>query len=200
MSKPTFFESMKENFKDVPVTEDNKVSTTEFLEASESLVTLFDLLGSTAFGVVQKDMTGNIKKIRDFQLASPATSLTLQDIVLAEKDQKKKDATQGLLWLTRGLSFTAKALRKNVSNPTEELSVSFNSAYNDTLYKFHNMLVRGVFKVAMKACPYRADFYAKLGDVQDVVVEQLKTWLAGLEKIVSIIEAFFESGNYGKGL
>lgn len=58
---PTFFEGLKRNFTDVPVSTEDKVSTTEFLEAAESLVTLFDVLGSTAFGVVQKDMTGNIK-------------------------------------------------------------------------------------------------------------------------------------------
>jgi hypothetical protein len=197
---PTFFDGIKKDFKDVPVSADNKISTAEFLEASESLVTLFDLLGSTAFAAVQKDMTGNIKKIRDQLLKSPATSETLQDIVLSEKDQKKRDATQGLLWLTRGLSFTAKALRKSINNPGEELTVSFTDSYNETLTKFHNMLVRGVFKVAMKACPYRKDFYNKLGDDQSVVLAQLEAWLAALEKIVEIIEAFFESGNYGKGL
>lgn len=197
---PTFFDGIKKDFKDVPVSADNKISTTEFLEASESLVTLFDLLGSTAFAAVQKDMTGNIKKIREQQLKSPATSETLQDIVLNEKDEKKRDATQGLLWLTRGLSFTAKALRKSINNPDEELTVSFTNSYNETLTKYHNMLVRGIFKVAMKACPYRNDFYSKLGDDQSVVLAQLEAWLAALEKIVEIIEAFFESGNYGKGL
>lgn len=58
---PTFFDGLKKNFKDVPVSADDKISTSEFLEAAESLVTLFDILGSTAFSVVQKDMTGNIK-------------------------------------------------------------------------------------------------------------------------------------------
>lgn len=36
----TFFDTCKRNFKDVPVVDD-KVSTTEFLEASESVVQLF---------------------------------------------------------------------------------------------------------------------------------------------------------------
>lgn len=119
---------------------------------------------------------------------------------------KKKTATQGLLWLTRGLSFTAKALRNNVTNKDEELSVSFNSAYGKTLSKFHNFVVRGVFSVAMKACPYRKDFYIKLAngskdpEVLQKVLELLDEWLAALEKIVEIIEKFYESGNYGKGL
>ena len=58
----TFFDSGKRSFKDVPVDEskDNAIATTEFLEASESLTALFDVLGSTAFKPVKSDMTGNI--------------------------------------------------------------------------------------------------------------------------------------------
>lgn len=52
----------------------------------------------------------------------------------------------------------------------------------------------------MKACPYRKDFYAKLGDDLVVVKQQLSEWLIALENIVKIIEDFFASGNYGKGL
>jgi hypothetical protein len=40
MSK-TFFTTAKRSFKDVPIQEDKQIPTTEFLEASESLVTLF---------------------------------------------------------------------------------------------------------------------------------------------------------------
>ncbi|KAK9356530.1 glycolipid transfer protein domain-containing protein [Lipomyces doorenjongii] len=198
MTTPTFFVTMKRSFADVPV-EAGKVSTTEFLEAAESLVSLFDLLASAAFTVVQMDMNGNIKKIRDRQHANPVLSSTLQDIVLSEKVDKNKTATQGLLWLTRGLHLTAVALRKNIES-TEELNESFTKAYSETLIKFHSMVVRPVFKLAMKACPYRKDFYAKLGNDYDAVKEQLLTWLAALERIVKIIQDFYDSGKYGKGL
>ena len=62
------------------------------------------------------------------------------------------------------------------------------------------MLVKPIFKLAMKACPYRKDFFEKLGADQTKVAEQLKTWLKALEDIVQIILDFFTSGNYGKGL
>lgn len=52
----------------------------------------------------------------------------------------------------------------------------------------------------MKACPYRKDFYAKLGSDQTKVNAQLETNTAALEKIVRRMEAFYVSGNYGKGL
>jgi len=44
----------------------------------------------------------------------------------------------------------------------------------------------------MKACPYRKDFYAKLGPSEDDVRPQLSTWLNALEKIVQDMQQFFE--------
>ncbi|KAK6454156.1 glycolipid transfer protein domain-containing protein [Scheffersomyces xylosifermentans] len=195
----TFFTEMKKSFVDVPVV-DQKIDTADFLEASESLVKLFDLLGSSAFAVVQKDMTGNITKIRAKLLADPAGSATLQDLVLSEAGTKTKTATQGLLWLSRGLQFTAQAMRETVNSPDLELTKTFTDAYGKTLSKYHGMLVKPIFKLAMKACPYRKDFFAKLGADQDVVTKQLEAWLEALENIVDIIVKFFASGDYGKGL
>ena len=127
----TFFDEMKKSFADVPIT-DKKIDTASFLEASESLIKLFDLLGSSAFQVVQKDMTGNITKIRTKLLADPAGSGTLQDLVLSEANTKTKTATQGLLWLSRGLQFTSQAMRETVDNPSKELAVTFTDAYSKT--------------------------------------------------------------------
>lgn len=195
----TFFDEMKKSFADVPISSE-KIDTASFLEASESLVKLFDLLGSSAFQVVQKDMTGNITKIRTKLLADPAGSGTLQDLVLSEANTKTKTATQGLLWLSRGLQFTSQAMRETIDNPSKELTVTFTDAYSKTLSQYHGMLVKPIFKLAMKACPYRKDFFEKLGADQTKVEEQLKAWLKALEDIVKIILDFFVSGNYGKGL
>lgn len=60
----------------------------------------------------------------------------------------------------------------------------------------------------MKACPYRADFYAKLAAdpdggpaaTQEKLNEELNNWLAALSTIVTRLETFYEKGNYGKGL
>lgn len=54
-----------------------------------------------AFNPVKSDMNGNVKKIRDRQLASPGTSATLQELVVNEIKEKKHVAAEGLLWLTR---------------------------------------------------------------------------------------------------
>ncbi|KAJ4364453.1 hypothetical protein N0V83_009047 [Neocucurbitaria cava] len=188
----TFFDTVKKSFVDVPVdaSKDSAISTTEFLEAAESLTTLFDVLGSAAFKPVKNDMLGNVKKIRDRQLAAPALSETLQDLVLNELKEKKHTATEGLVWLNRGLDFTAQALRHNTSNSSKELSDSFREAYGKTLKPHHSFVVKPLFSAAMSATPYRKDFYKKLGDDDSKVQAELEKWLAALEKAVGVLNGF----------
>jgi predicted ATPase len=188
----TFFDTINKSFVDVPVdaAKDNAISTTEFLEAAESLTTLFDVLGSAAFKPVKNDMNGNIKKIRDRQLAAPTLSETLQDLVLNELKEKKHTATEGLVWLNRGLDFTAQALRHNTSNPAKELADSFRDAYGNTLKPHHSFVVKPLFSAAMSATPYRKDFYSKLGSDDAQVQAELEKWLAALEKVVSVLNTF----------
>lgn len=131
-----------------------------------------------------------MQKIRDRQLAAPLESETLQELVVNELKTKKHTATEGLVWLVRGLDFTAQALRRNLSAPTEELSTSFRDAYGHTLKQYHGMLIKPLFSAAMSACPYRKDFYAKLGEDQTRVAAQLDEWLAALEERVAILKEF----------
>ncbi|KAH8809135.1 glycolipid transfer protein domain-containing protein [Xylogone sp. PMI_703] len=190
----TYLDTMKRSFTDVPIDKanDNAVSTTEFLEAAESLTGLFDVLGSVAFTPVKSDILGNVKKVRDRQLAAPAESESIQALVVNELKTKKHTASEGLLWLVRGLDFTAQALTKNVASETEELSASFRDAYGNTLKPHHSFMVKPIFSAAMSATPYRKDFYAKLGDDQEKVQAQLKVWLASLENIIGILKAFLD--------
>jgi hypothetical protein len=64
-------------------------------------VRLFDLLGSPAFTIVQNDMTGNITKIKARATSHPAQCATLEQLVKGESTEKKRTATEGLLWLLR---------------------------------------------------------------------------------------------------
>ncbi|KAK3699277.1 hypothetical protein LTR37_016520 [Vermiconidia calcicola] len=188
----TFFDNAKRSFSDVPLDEgkDNAISTTEFLDASESLTGLFDALGSMAFTPVKNDIMGNVTKIRNRQLESPLDSNTLQSLVRTELKTKKHTATEGLLWLTRGLDFTAQALRRNMDNQSEELSTSFRDAYGSTLKQHHSFLIKPIFSAAMSATPYRKDFYAKLGADQERVRKELETWLLALERRVKVLNEF----------
>ncbi|KAK3984050.1 het-c2S [Cladorrhinum sp. PSN332] len=190
----TYLDTFKKSFTQVPIdaSKGNAISTTEFLEAAESLTTIFDALGSVAFSPVKSDLLGNVQKIRARQLAAPIESENLQDLVRNELKSKSHKATEGLVWLVRGLEFTCLALSKNVAG-TEELSESFRGSYSATLKPHHSFLIKPIFSAAMGACPYRKDFYAKLGDDEEKVKEELKEYLAALENIVNILKAFLES-------
>jgi len=201
-----YLETVK-SFADVPVT-DAGVSTVEFLQAAEGLTGMFDLLGSAAFSVVQSDLTGNIKKIRTRYEATPTLSATLESLVENEVGEKGRTATQGLLWLNRGLSFTCQALENAQKDKEKELAAAFTTSYGATLSKHHNFVVRGIFSVAMKACPLRAPFFAKLAadpdggepTSQEKLNEELDKWLGSLRSIVTRVDTFYEKGGYGKGL
>jgi hypothetical protein len=202
----TWFDTHKVNFADVPISTDQGISTTEFLEAAESTTTLFDLLGSVAFTPVKNDLLGNINKVRERQKVDPASSSTLQSLCKAELASKSHKATEGLLWLVRGLDFTAQSLRADLTanaavapteaKPTKELSEGFRAGYKNTLAPHHGFLVKPIFSAAMSATPYRRDFYARLGGEgtsPETTKQALEKWVSALEERVSILKTFLAS-------
>jgi hypothetical protein len=86
-----------------------------------------------------------VQKVKERYAAAPGLSGTLQKLV--ENDDKKRKATQGLLWLLRGLSFTCKALQHAQANKADELAAAFQKSYEATLRQYHSILVRPVFSV-----------------------------------------------------
>ncbi|KAI1613091.1 pleckstrin domain containing, family A member 8 [Exophiala viscosa] len=202
----TWFDTHKVSFENVPIGADQGISTSEFLDASEATTTLFDVLGSVAFTPVKNDMLGNIKKVRERQLAAPEGSSTLQSLVKTELASKSHKATEGLLWLVRGLDFTAQALRADLTSnagvsttaqkPTKELSESFRAAYKNTLAPHHGFLVKPIFSAAMSATPYRKDMYSRLvgeGTNPETASQALEKWVAALEQRVGILKTFLAS-------
>ncbi|KAF8129333.1 het-c2 protein [Boletus edulis] len=193
------------SFADVPIT-DQGIDTLAFLEASEGVVRLFKLLENPAFAPVVKDLNGNITKVRTRYLSNPTQSSTLELLTLNEQSEKKNTATEGMMWLFRGLSFTHQALHTAQSDPKIELSKAFEKGYSDSLGKHHNFIVRGVFSLAMTACPKRNDFYTKLAADPDGgpsvasadVNEELDKWLQGLDKIVAQMRKVYKERGYGE--
>ncbi|KAJ3552422.1 hypothetical protein NM688_g4159 [Phlebia brevispora] len=194
------------SFADVPVT-DAGVDTVEFLKASEGVVGLFDLLGNAAFSVVQNDLSGNITKLKTRLAAAPGESTTLELLVKNEQGEKKRPATEGLLWLLRGLDFTCQAMQKLQADKSTEMTQAFTDSYQVTLRQYHNFVVRGIFGVAMKAVPYRATFFTKLcadpnggaPATQEKLDVKFNSWLGALDSIVKRMQKFYEDGGYGKG-
>ncbi|KAJ1896664.1 hypothetical protein LPJ66_003854 [Kickxella alabastrina] len=193
-----FIDRVPRRFEDVNSNEG--INTVEFLEAADGVVMLFDDLGSAAFVIVKNDIQGNIKKVRTKHESNPEAFNTLEKIVLAEAGTSDRTATQGLLWLKRGLEFTAMGVNKNLSTANEELSASFTIAYERTIKQYHNFVVKAAFNLAMRACPSRVDFYKKLGDNQDNVAANLLIWATALQVLLDKLNIFYSSKDYGKGL
>ncbi len=88
-----------------------------------------------------------MQKVRARYDETPTLSNTLEKLVENEKGEKKRKATEGLLWLLRGLQFTCKALQNAQANASEELAEAFSKSYEGTLKAFHNFVVKGIFAV-----------------------------------------------------
>ena len=195
----SFFSSVQVKYQDIKLPE---IPTEQFLLATNEVIRLFDVLGSTAFAPVKNDMNGNIAKIRKRSSEdAQGKFLTLQGILDYEKTlpQKQRVGTEGLMWLLRGLTFTATALRRNLQNTSEELSQSFTKAYEETLSKFHTFLIRPVFALAMKACPYRNSFYKTLSgdDDEAASMKEVEPWLKGLEDCLKVLNDAYAKEGYG---
>ncbi|KAI9259138.1 glycolipid transfer protein domain-containing protein [Helicostylum pulchrum] len=176
----------------VDVDTSNGIHTEQFLEATDGLINMFDLFGSSAFNVVQNDMRNNVKKIRTWFVDDTEANDTLENLMANESHLKKRRATEAVVWLKRGLDFTAQSLWHSLDHPNDELSVSFIKAYNATLRPFHSFIVRPIFNLAMNACPWRQDFYANIGIEDEKSTQLMREWLEGLFKIIDKLNREFE--------
>jgi hypothetical protein len=70
--------------------------------------------------------------------------------------------------------------------------------YDLFLRYIHLEMIDTDVKIAMKACPYRVDFYKKLGDDKDKVEKQMIAWLDALERIVSDMTRVYSTEKYGQ--
>ena len=99
-----------------------------------------------------------------------------------------------------GLLFTCRALQDMRSNPHEEkLQPCFSRAYDAVLRHHHGFAIRAVVQVALRACPYRRDFYIRIsqGGSQEKLDSELERWLAGLDVIVKHMAKFYEKEGHG---
>lgn len=82
--------------------------------------------------------------------------------------------------------------QKHIKSPSRNIIGNF-------IFNIHNLsfLIKPVFALAMKACPYRKDFYLKLGADGVLVKSEMDLWLAALEKLLAILAKFYIDGNHG---
>lgn len=92
------------------------------------------------------------QKVRTRYNTHSTQSATLELLLFNERSEKKQTATEGLMWLLRGLAFTYKALHAAQADAKVELSKAFTSGYEATLKHYHNFVVKGVFAVSFVGC------------------------------------------------
>ncbi|KAN0088338.1 Glycolipid transfer domain containing protein [Tylopilus felleus] len=196
-SRP-YFETVR-SFANVPIAE-HGVDTVTFLEASDGLVKLFDLLGSGVFGFVQADIKGNIEGVRSRYRDTSERSTTLENLVRSETSEGLRNGTACLIRLTRGLMFLCKALQHMQNDSSIELHVCFKRSYDEVLRYHHTFIVRSLAVVAVRAVPYRRDFIARIsqGGDKEKFGNELAKWLNGLDIIAHRLKAFLEEGGYGR--
>nr|XP_020449955.1 glycolipid transfer protein [Monopterus albus]XP_020449956.1 glycolipid transfer protein [Monopterus albus] len=161
---------------------DRQVETRPFLEAVSHLPMFFDCLGSTIFAPIKADISGNITKIKAVYDTDPVRFKTLQQILEAEREMygeawPRVGATLALMWLKRGLKFIQVLLQSLVDCERDENNpnlIRFNvtKAYDVSLKRYHGWLVQQLFKAALFAAPYKADFLKALSKGRDVKEEE----------------------------
>ncbi|KIY53549.1 glycolipid transfer protein [Fistulina hepatica ATCC 64428] len=197
-----YFETVK-SFADVPIGDDG-IDTSAFLEASDGLVLLFDLLGNGVFAFVQNDIRSNIAGVRERFNAHRDASGTLESLVVCEKQNHVPPAPlKGipcLVRLIRGLAFSCKALQNMQEDRHCDLHICFKRSYDAVLRHHHNFAIRAVVAIAIRAVPRRDDFYHRIaqGGSKEKLDAELTKWLCGLDTIVSRMTAFLQDGGYGR--
>jgi len=136
-------------------------------------------------------MAGNVTLIENRYKLDPSKNKTLQQLVVSEKADNLGRVTLGMMWLKRGLEMLDIVFDRSMKNPTEELAESFTIAYELTLKPHHNMLIKPLFAVAVKATPYRKDFYKKLGDDQEQLMKDMVSYFTSFSKVIASLAKLY---------
>ncbi|KAH7137775.1 glycolipid transfer protein [Dactylonectria macrodidyma] len=176
---------------DASVSPDGQISSSEFLAAIDSLHAVFDAVGSDALEGGRNDSAENVLKIRNLGLSLPDHSQYLQALIRAERATGKHEATEALLWLTRGLEFYIASVKRFTSNESENLPDSIMNAYKNTLKKHHGFVAKMAIKVAVsKTCPTRDEVFAKLGQDTSTVTSALRASATTFERVLGVLAPF----------
>ncbi|CAK7217678.1 hypothetical protein SBRCBS47491_003249 [Sporothrix bragantina] len=195
-----FLDNMKKSFADVPIdtANDNAIDTIAFLAASQELLNLIPAFGLALNKLIGKDIRGNIEGVREGCMRNPLHAATLQELYAVDKIVQEK-----LMWLMRGLSLIYYALAQDVDDETEkskplekqQLTGAFRQSYAKVLEPHHSYLAqKGALLGINTTLPTSEKFYKALSSTKpiDVVREQLKPWLAGLGRIIDILDPLVE--------
>uniref|UniRef100_A0A914D885 Glycolipid transfer protein domain-containing protein n=1 Tax=Acrobeloides nanus TaxID=290746 RepID=A0A914D885_9BILA len=205
--KETYFSHTDRMFPELH--DDDRIPTEQFLIACQGIADFVGFLG-TAFSPVKSDIAGNVKKVRTKFETDKERMKYLQDLIdidLNENNGKLGVATEGLLWLKRGLEFMLQLLRLMVfeynsnidKSQTETIVGILRQAYEKTLKRHHNFVAKQLFKVLIHAAPYRKDILkaVALGNegLEDVCIRHIDTHLDNFGHNVNSLVNYYYAKN-----
>ncbi len=137
----------------------------KFLAAMHQFLPFFDRMGSM-FKMVKSDIGGNVDKLIAGTAASAANATFAAvidaDIAAGKNAKSSGSNAESLLWLKRAMEFIMLLLSK-VSETKDEVKKCAQEAYEVSLGKHHNFIVRKTTSAMMGTAPGRADLMAALG-------------------------------------
>ncbi|KAL3103744.1 hypothetical protein niasHS_001346 [Heterodera schachtii] len=210
-TKETYFSHKERMFPELNGTDKRLIPTEQFLMACQGIAEFVGFLGM-AFVPVKNDIAGNVHKVRTKFETDRKRMEVLQDLVdidLLENGGKIGTATEGLLWLKRGLEFMLELLKALVrdykkartdvgaATKTENLADILNEAYEKTLKRHHNFISKQLFKVVLHAAPRRrtlllAVAYGHEG-LEEICVEHIAELLTNFEANVNALVDYYHS-------
>jgi len=154
------------------------------------------------FGQVKGDIGGNITKLRKSHAENPGAFTTLQQMVQHDitnkTTAKSNSATESLLWLKRAFQFIILLLDR-MAGSSDEMKKCANDAYEPTLGKVHNFVVKKMFQAGVGMVPYRHDFLLKLGPDEASVIADMKVFLQTFHPPFQTIVALYAAHSKEKG-
>ncbi|KAH9213867.1 glycolipid transfer protein domain-containing protein [Leptodontidium sp. 2 PMI_412] len=179
------------NVLDASVSPDGKIPLLEFLNAVDSLLAVFETVGSDVLEGGRTDLQENVVKIRNAVQSFPGQSQYLQHLIEAERATGQHNATEGLLWITRGLEFYVTSIKRIAGNGSEKLADSIMNAYKDTLKTHHGFVAKMAIKVAVsKTCPTRDELFSRLGQDPSTVTSTLQSSARSFERMLHLLSPF----------
>ncbi|CAJ0581216.1 unnamed protein product, partial [Mesorhabditis spiculigera] len=204
MDEVTYFSKAEHIF---PHLEDGKIPTEQFLSACQGIADFVGFLG-TAFAPVKADISGNVTKVRARFEKNKEGQKYLQDLIdqdLAENGGKLGIATEGLLWLKRGLEFMLHMLGQMIDqykaggdrSKTESLVQVINYAYERSLKRHHGFMSKQLFKLVIHAAPYRRTILKAVAlgkeGLDDVCIQHMEEHRANFNLNVNVLVDYYVS-------
>jgi len=189
-----------------PLIENGDIETEGFIRGCNGIVEFVGFLGST-FSPVKNDISGNLAKLERTYHTDPqryATVRKLLDAEIVDWPGRMGPATEGLLYLKRGLEFISTFLELIVldyksGKKSNSLVPMGKEAYDRTLKRHHKKIERGLFKIVIHATPHRKELLKTIAagrpNAEDECVADIAQYLVLMKANVGqIVEMYKEFG------